>query len=793
MPPPWSRRRAPSCGSATRTRREGAKTVRKCLPTPVASKPTRCKHWNSPLQGSPHRNHEPSMRVCALRGEALRPHLICSTRRQQISSEHALNGPRFAPFWASPRGSRTFASETEPSQTSKYPAYWRWRLPRSERIQGFTSTLGTSPPSSSTRVLDGENAPADDHGEDQELQKKKATLYKILRDGQPEQVMRTMRDPEYREVVGSLPASAFVSAFLLLTPEYFIEPYRTIHKPLHPYVVELKGYKPLEDIFSEFASGLAAIVGARRSAGRSLGLAEYLHLLRCAASMGDGPMADVVWEEMKSEDVVPDIRCYNYYLEAKIWDNAYTALEKHRLRVSPFYYRKRRFEAPPPGFEGFGTAGRSVRKQVLQIFQEMTDRGINGDQTCFINIFLACARVGHVRGMKSILKTVWNVDVDLLGQGESEHPPVTRYDPSSSLYPSSELLFAIAHGFGVNTDMAAALRTIDFVSRQYNINVPEKVWLELFDRAFVLSRRRFGPDRDRDLRGAVPMDLVVGIFELMTSEPYNVRPPMEVYRMLGRIAYDRDRLRAFRSYMDDAYNLLRETRQKRKEARRVVERYLGEPFSPKSESNPPREIPESVLQSAAFTEAVNRYEMLRLLVAQQTHLMERMAKLLMTNDRWTGRDNPDWERRLLPTFISEWRDFIPRSLYFNITGKNGGRVEIQGETCWGQRHIRPHDKVPVRWSPDGERPAYDEEIEVDDDFHWERFRMSLGEEFANREPLKRLFWKTIEQKEHSMLYETAMEEDMEPGTHPDAVGAQESSQHGDFDVILQPIMKLSLT
>lgn len=724
--------------------------------------------------------------------------MISSSCRQQIASEHGLNGSRLVPFRAPPRGSRTFASETEPLQARQNPHAWRWKLPRSERIQGFTASLGTTPLLSSTSVLDGESAPADDHGEDQELQKKKKekeTLYKILRDGQPEQVMRTMRDPEYREVVGSLPASTFVSAFLLLTPEYFIEPYRTIYKPLHPYVVEIKGYKPLEDIFSEFGSGLAAIVEARRSAGRSLGLAEYLHLLRCAASMGDAPMADTVWEEMKSDEVLPDVRCYNYYLEAKIWDNTYTGLEKHRLRVCPFYYRMRRLEAPPPGFEGFGTAGRSVRKEVLQIFQEMTDRDIACDQTSFINVFLASARVGHVRGMKAILKTVWNVDVDLLNQGESEHPPVTRYDPSSSLHPSSELLFAIAHGFGVNTDIAAALRTIDFMSRQYNINIPEKVWMELFERAFVLSRRRFGPDRERNSKGAVTKDLVVGIFALMTSEPYNVRPTMEVYRMLARIAYDRDRLNDFQPYMDDAYNLLRETRQKRKEARRVVERYLGEPFSPKSESNPPREIPESVLQSAAFTEAVNRYEMLRILVAQQTILLERMARLLLINDRWTGRDNPNWEHRLLPAALSEWRDFLPRNFYFHITGKKGGRVEIEGQTRWGQRHIRPHNKVPIRWSPDGERPAYDEEIEVDDDFLWERYRLSLGEEYANREPLKRLFWKTAEQPEHSILYDMAMEEDPEPTTdlEKNAAGDQESSQHGDFDVILQPIMKLSLS
>ncbi|KAL1966834.1 hypothetical protein VTN77DRAFT_3799 [Rasamsonia byssochlamydoides] len=736
------------------------------------------------------------MRWFALRGEALRSHLFCSSCRQQIASQHGLNGSRFAPLRASPGGSRTLTSDTEPPrapQTQRIEMY-RWQLPRSERINGFTSNLVVRPGSNSPRVSEEETT----RGDHEELQKKKATFYKILQDGQPEQVMRTMLDPEYHAIVGSLPASAFVGAFLLLTPEYFIEPYRTIHEPLHPALIEHKGYKPLETIFSEFAQGLAKIVQLRRSAGRSLGFAEYAHLLRCAASMGDAPMADIVWSEMKSDDVLPDVQCYNYYLEAKIWDNAYTGLERHRLRVSPFYYRKRRFMDPPPGFEGFGTAGRSVRKEVLEIFKEMMNRGIDGDEKSFINVFLASARVGHVRGMKAILKTVWNVDVDLLVAGnESEHPPVTPYDPSSSLYPSSELLFAVAHGFGVNYDMAAALQTVDFLSRQYNIDIPEKVWMQLFIRSYSLSKRRFGPDRYRDAKGAVPMDLVVAIFEMMTSEPYNVRPKMEVYRMLARTAWDRDRLEEFRSYMNAAYDLLRETRQKRKEARRVVEQYLGEPFSRGPESSPPRQILESALQSAAFVEAVNRYEILRLLVAQQTSLMERMARLLLLNTRWTGRDNPLWRLRLLPIAISEWRDFIPQSFYVDLAGDQGGRIMFHGQTYWGQANPRPHDKVPVRWSPDGEGPADGEEIEVDDDFLWNRFRLSVGEEFANREPLKRLFWNTFDQDtpstsddpvtlQEAEALELSDADELEQTQKENAAARKESLQDGVVGGILRP-------
>jgi hypothetical protein len=673
----------------------------------------------------------------ALRGEALRFHLICASCREKIISEYGVNGARFASSRASPGPRRAFTPEFGSPRAAERKNE-KWKLPRSERVHELAPNLVAQTGSNSTCVLEGESARGHGHSNDLELRKKTA-LYKIFQNGQPEQVMRAMVRPRYHMIVGSLPASAFVSAFLLLTPEYFIEPWRTIHRPLHPITVELKGIKALETIFSEFAQGLSTIVQVRRSAGRNLGLAEYTHLLRCAASMGDAPMADIVWEEMKADKVLPDVRCYNYYLETKIWDKAYTGLEKDRLRVSPFYYRKRGFMAPPPGFDGFGTAGRSVRRQVLLLFREMTDRGIEGDEKSFVNMFLASARVGHGRGMKAILKTVWNIDVDLLAEteGESRHPAVASYDRLSPLYPSSQLLLAVAHGFGTNYDMAVALRTVDFISRQYNIDVSDKVWMELFGLSYVHSKKRFGPDRRRDAKGQVPKDLAVGIFELMTSAPYNVRPGMDVYRSLSRTAYDRDRLFDFQSYMNAAYDLLRETRQKRKEARWVVEQYLGDPF--RSQLPVPRAILDA-LESAAFVDAVNRYEILRLQVAQQTVLMERMARLLLTNNRWTGRENPDWERRLLPMAFGEWRDFLPRSFVYDLRGQNGGRVVIRGWTHWGQPYIQGHDKVPVRWTPDGERTAHDEDIEVDDDFLWDRFRQSLGKAYARREPLRRLFW-----------------------------------------------------
>ncbi|GCB19053.1 hypothetical protein AAWM_01938 [Aspergillus awamori] len=573
----------------------------------------------------------------------------------------------------------------------------------------------------------------DDRGDDigagpqvESLEDVKRDFNAILRDGQPDQVMDAMLDPRFESLVCLMPQSTFVEVFHLLSPAYFIDPYREIHRPLHPSAVDVKQYKSLESIFDEFANNLSAILQIRWAGGQPLGLAEYTHLLDCARSMGDAIMADYIWHTIREDGMVPDSQCYNYYMEAKVWDKAYTGLEKYRLRMTPYLYRKRRFFEPNPGWQGYGTAARSVRKEVLQIFNEMTQEGTSGDTTTFVNVILASSRVGHMQGIKNVLHTVWNIDVDALLEqvDESMLPEVTPYDRSSPLYPTSHLLFAVAHAFGTNNDIPAALRTIDFISSRYDIPVPENVWLELFERSFVLSRPRFGPDAERNAKGQVSYDFLNSMFETMTAEPFNVRPTIEVHHILAKTAWDRARLSEFKHHMEAAYDLLRETRKKRRTARSIIEAYLGQPQT-------------QILRSRAFADAVHAYDILRLRTMQQTVIMERLARLLLIHRRWVGSQNQVWERSLLPQALEEWRDFLPESVVYHT---RGGLVEFDGATSWRQRNIRTHDRVPVR------RPAFGTNIEldddandIDDDIFWDYYRQSAPHLDLSIPPLRRLF------------------------------------------------------
>ncbi|OOF93225.1 hypothetical protein ASPCADRAFT_209817 [Aspergillus carbonarius ITEM 5010] len=441
-------------------------------------------------------------------------------------------------------------------------------------------------------------------------------------------------------------------------------------------------------------------------------------------------MADYIWHAIKEDGMVPDARCYNYYMEAKVWNKAYTGLEKYHTRMTPYAYRHRRFFTPNSGWQGYGTAGNSVRKEVLQIFNEMTLEGTSGDTATFANVILASSRVGHLQGIKNVLHTVWNIDVDALLE-QSEHPAVTPYDRSSPLYPTNHLLFAVAHAFGTNNDIPAALRTIDFISNQYDIPVSENIWLELFERSFVLSRPKFGPDAERNAKGKIHYDFLNTIFETMTAEPFNVRPTIEVHHKLAKTAWNRARLSEFQRHMRAAYEILRETRRKRRTARSILEAYMGHSQAHRARVEP------VLLRSRAFADAVHAYDILRLRTTQQTIIMERLARLLLIHHRWVGRDNPAWERSILPRALEEWRDFLPQSLVYHT---RGGLVQFHGATFWGQRNIRPHKRVPVR------RPAFNTEVEldeeaneIDDDFFWEAYRQSAPHLDLSSPPLKRLF------------------------------------------------------
>ncbi|KAA8652598.1 uncharacterized protein ATNIH1004_001503 [Aspergillus tanneri] len=652
---------------------------------------------------------------------------LCSTRfiRTRNSTQ-----------WRSLSSRRPYTHSPSFSPKSSYSSSWSWNAQHYRQRQATdlnrgltreTPVLGSNPDPLKQTPTTTPTA----------IEQNRLEFRTIIQNGQPDQIMDALLDPRFKNLVQGMPSSVFVEVFQLLSPAYFLDPYRELHRPVHPVAFHVKGYKPLDTIFDDFAKNLSTIVQIRQSAGHVLGLAEYTHLLDCAWSMADADMAEHVWNNMIDDEVVPDVQCYNHYMAAKVWDTAFTGREKYRLRIHHYSYRKRRFNNPSAGWKGWGTAGRSVRKEVLGIFHEMTEQGNVGDEMTYINVMLASARVGYVHGIKSILKTVWNVDVDALlrNADKSRLPAVTDYERSSPLYPSDRLLFAVAHTFGTTNDILAGLRAIEHISEEYNIPIPDTVWLELMERAFVLSRRRFGPDTDRKSRGKVSWDFLFSLYDTMTSETFKVRPTIEVHRYLAKTAWERCRLKDFKHHMELAYEILEETRRKSNTARSILEGYLQKQALSAASSSTTL-VNSTVLQSPAFAEAVHTYDILRLQVAQQTLIMEKLARLLLTHHRWISRDNlVTWERCLLPQVLEEWRNFLPHNFNYSTAG---GMVRFHGITHWNHRRYTSHQYVPTRCATAANGIEWSGAADLDDDFIWEEFQQSAKGINLDLPPLKRL-------------------------------------------------------
>ncbi|KAI2789875.1 hypothetical protein POX_d05374 [Penicillium oxalicum] len=587
-------------------------------------------------------------------------------------------------------------------------------------------------------------------------------FYRVLNDGQPDQVMKAMTDPRSAGLVGALPQTVFLTALHLLSPAHFVDPFRQLHHPLHTWAVLIHGLKRIEEVFDTFVQNLFTVIGYRTSeGGHMLGLAEFTHILDCARAMGNGNLADQVWETMKQMQVTPSALCYTHYMEAKVWDHCYTGVEAYRMRVHPKGYRKRRTREPKVGWQGFGTAQRSVRKLVLRLFGEMQAAGHAGDERTYINLLLAAARVGHARAMSHILKEVWNVDVDALKQepDDSKLPAVTDYDSWSALYPTENLLFAVAHAFGVNNDIAAAVRTVQFISASYKIPIPAKVWHEVFERAYVQSRERWSATETprsethtewANTIGRVSVDIVQSVFVAMTSEPYNVKPTMQEWRFMVNTAIDRGCLEDCKEYLRGAYRLLEETRTKQTEARKVVLRCLNPALQAarrQINQGAPRPDPE-LFSSPLLADAIRTYDIIRLEVWQQVYLLQRMLHLVVRVPGWKDLPEKNWHLQERPRMLEEWVDFIPSKIQL-LYSTNTGHVDMLGTKGFGSRSYKVDTRdIPVRRHSDrqdlfdpGAWPAWTENSKWED--------LATRYPFLDRTvaPLDRLFTFQVPQSE----------------------------------------------
>ncbi|SMR46421.1 unnamed protein product [Zymoseptoria tritici ST99CH_1E4] len=351
------------------------------------------------------------------------------------------------------------------------------------------------------------------------------------------------------DFVRDIPKTTFSEIIRCLDARHFVAELGNIHVDLSSVAASSMNVAPMREVAFEYASVLRQVLAIRRAAGTGGTLADSRTLLRCARDLGNRKMAELIWSNLMSQRLTPDIQCYNYYMSATVWNGMHLAGFRQKVRVIPFFQMARKSgEYKDRRYKDYSVGENGVLESTMRIFNEMVARNIAADEESFRILIVAAAREGDMKTVKAILKRVWSIDVDIiLASGDTPQTLPKPMPTNSPLYPQSTLLFTIAHAFGINNDVSAAIRLVDFVARHYRLQISKDVWGQLFEWTFVLSIRRHGTStNDGSREGQITSDSVQKLWQTMTGPPYFVKPTMGMYnymikslflrQMSGRIA-----------------------------------------------------------------------------------------------------------------------------------------------------------------------------------------------------------------------------------------------------------------
>lgn len=309
----------------------------------------------------------------------------------------------------------------------------------------------------------------------------------------------------------------------------------------------------------------------RLEAGRDLLLSDYKMLLRCAGAACDLDSVQAAWDMMANTGLRDqDPEAYLELARARfLTEPLYAQYDLARFRVRPINLhmeklwimgRKQRQYLRILGHNmlrrqrhHFGHNRRSLghvehltrfmrrSKPPYLMLQAATRLCYIVDERLLCAVMVALARSGSIRLFQDqVLKKYWGVHVSRPAGAEG-HVTVQAvvYAADSPLRPSERLLEAIVSSYCINAEFSLALKVLDAVSSCYAIPIPDKVWFDLLEWAYVLSSKPASTEwkiLNRQFRGTkgVGRNAVQMVWDAMTAEPYNVQPGLYQYQLLAR-------------------------------------------------------------------------------------------------------------------------------------------------------------------------------------------------------------------------------------------------------------------
>ncbi|KAJ9643722.1 hypothetical protein H2204_001867 [Knufia peltigerae] len=513
------------------------------------------------------------------------------------------------------------------------------------------------------------------------------SMEELLEENNPERILLGLVTPSIGEgFVLNADDATFTKAICALDPDYLIVPFRDIHRYIKPTLEvgpRFRRVRSYEERISTFYHLLDTLVTMRKDRGHKLSLDVYRHLLRCAALGGNGTMArNILRKVMPDNDITPDVACYNYFMEALNWNLAYGRHERFHLRVVPNHTDLRARPSRPKGFQGHSVASpmnrnddQSLRLEVLRTFNELVRQGLKGDEATFCNLIIAMGREGDISSVMSVLKSVWNIDLEALGRyDEEEVESPTFYEADSPLRPTERLLHAVVHTFSSNNQVNVASRLIDYISRNYNMLIPDSVWTQLLEWTTVLAVQLGGRrKRDGHTLGRVSQDGVQALWDAYHDEPYNV-PVTIVDQMIKLKCSMRGK------HLDLSLQELRICKRLLEEDRTIVSQLYDQMREQLTKNH--EQIFADGVPSAEFLKLKREFLFASLKMDCHIQLIAVAVRIMLKQKHWNFTSHiadfrkVTWPLQLVPDLVREWSDFLPNIIpYYTPTG----HVMISGQ------------------------------------------------------------------------------------------------------------------
>ena len=512
-----------------------------------------------------------------------------------------------------------------------------------------------------------------------------AKFKRILREGHPDRVLHALRHETWGpRFLSSASPTLFAGALARIPPSHFLDPYVTTvftftpprsklraivngwdptQKPELPEVMgEYRVYHNLHLRFKRFSNDITDLFLQRQQAGHPPVFEQYVYLLDMARKMGDEELADQAFDELKDE-FRPDDRCYNYYMEARAWAGMYDFYEHDKLRVERKRLSMRSSQRRPLGLRHHKVGRRGLREDIVIKLDEMVNEGYVGSEETFSHVITAMGREGDMIGLKSVLKSVWNIDVDLMEElDEEEIETPTYYEKNSPLRPTFRLLSVIAHAYVINQEPFMGLKVVDYISRQYDMSIPLEVWRELLTGTFLQTVKRSSRGTPDVLAKRLPTNAFVDLWALMVDKPHNIIPDESMYILRRRLLRDMGRKdETFKSIAKSEHTL----NARRSEAYKVLEEFIDccqEIYHSGSLDD------DSYILSENFFDLRN--ELIQLQIRLETNLHWLLFDIEHTlQHHWPGKASV-WERQILPEAIRTTESMLPTNLKIRMTSGN---------------------------------------------------------------------------------------------------------------------------